>query len=174
MKHRRAIYFSLASAVMVPVLCGCKPTEKNYRAAYDAALKKREMSVVDPRAEGHRVISIDGPRTVNVGDRSYALITDFLKSADGGKPLANPEARYRVAVGRYRMPTNARAQVDDLRSSGFKDAGLMLDGKDRYYVIAAGFDSLDEAAACVKKLKEKFPATTFVGLDGDPLIVERP
>ena len=60
---------------MVPVLCGCKPTEKNYRAAYDAALKKREMSVGDPRAEGHRVISIDGPRTVNVGDRSYALIS---------------------------------------------------------------------------------------------------
>lgn len=172
-KKRQIVCLSLVSAVIAPLLWSCKPTEKNYKAAYDVAVKKREMSADPERAEGHRVISVDGPRMVSVGNRVYALVTDFLKSTDESATPA-PQPHYRVAVGRYQMPTNARAQVADLRGNGYPDAELMRDGKDRYYVVAAGFDRLEDAAACVKSLMEKFPSTMFVGLDGNPLIIEHP
>lgn len=73
-KKRQIVCLSLVSAVIAPLLWSCKPTEKNYKAAYDVAVKKREMNADGERAEGHRVISVDGPRTVNVGSGNATAV----------------------------------------------------------------------------------------------------
>lgn len=161
--------------VLMAVAVGCKPTERNYQAAYDAALRKRQADSIamSVDASGHKIIAYDAPRTVTVGDRSLRLITCFTKSLDDTL-MSMPVKLYQVAVGKYRMPTNARAQARSLMESGFPDATVVTDGRDLYYAVAGRFDSLEATAECVGRLVSSFPSSSFVGLDGAPLVIQSP
>ncbi len=151
---------------------GCKPTEAGYKAAYDAAVGKREAVNADIKAEGHKVVSMDAPRqTVSAGVR-IRVISEYLSEAS--PDALSDDGRFRVAAGRYRMAANARAQVGDLKSSGFRRSRLMKDGKDQWYAVAGVYPTLEEAAACVDELQRKLRNESFVGLDGAPLVIESP
>ena len=168
---------AIPSLLVITLLlaAGCKPTEKNYKAAYDVALGKRKAVEAEmaEAAGGHEVISLDGPRRITAGGVEMNMVSEFLRMADKDEPLPPPALRYRVAAGRYRMPTNARAQMQTLSGEGFTPL-LMADGEGRYYAVAGCFATPGEAAACVARLRKLFKAASFVGLDGDPLVVESP
>ena len=106
---------AIPSLLVITLLlaAGCKPTEKNYKAAYDVALGKRKAVEAEmaEAAGGHEVISLDGPRRITAGGVEMNMVSEFLRMADKDEPLPSPALRYRVAAGRYRMPTNARAQM---------------------------------------------------------------
>lgn len=200
MKARINICVVLLAALAAPLFTGCKPTEKNYKAAYDVALKKRQQESGDAseRSEGHRLITDDGPRTIAAAGREWHYSVINLSQADGaaagGKSVgtrpdkpASPDAavktqltessdenKWVVAVSRYRMPTNARSQVADLLSQGFSGALVMKDASDRYYSVAGRFATLEEAGRCALRLTAKLAATAFVGFDGEPLLIENP
>lgn len=202
MKARINICLVLLAALAAPLFTGCKPTEKNYKAAYDIALKKRQQESGDAsdRSEGHRLISDDGPRTIEVAGREWHYSVINLSPADGqtvsgagksktshpDKPAspdtkaetrlanASDENKWVVAVSRYRMPTNARSQVSDLIDQGFSSALVMRDASDRYYSVAGRFASLEDAAQCAVRLAAKLSQTAFVGFDGEPLLIENP
>lgn len=154
---------------------GCKPTEKNYQAAYDAAIRKRQSDslAMVPDVGGHKVIAFDAPRIIAVGGSDIRIITCFTKPLDD-LAAQFPKKRYSVAVGKYRMPTNARAQAESLVGSGFPDAVVVTDGRDVYYTVAARYDVLEQAAECVGKLMSMLPSSSFVGLEGEPLLIQSP
>lgn len=191
------------------LLAACKPTEKNYKAAYDVAVQKRQQESSDAslRSEGHRLITDMAPRTINAAGRDWnyivmAMAPDNSTASDAKIPAApskagtdkkpelskkpqpatataptsvesSPEAgKWIVAVSRFRMPTNARSQVADLRSEGFEKAGVMKDASGQYYAVAGCFATLEQAGACAQKLTETFADAAFVGLDAAPLIIE--
>ncbi len=170
---KKTIIASMLLSVLL--LSGCKPTENNYKAAYDAAINKRKAAetVMTETADGHEVISLDGPRRMDVDGISINMVTEFLRMADADVLAPSPGLRFRVAAGRYRMPTNARAQMHVLADDGFESL-LMMDGEGRYYAVAGCFASVGEAAACVARLQRLYKPISFVGLDGLPLVVESP
>lgn len=201
MKTRIHICALLLAALAASLFAGCKPTEKNYKAAYDVALKKRQQESGDAtdRSEGHRLITDDGARTIGAAGREWHYSVINLSPTDGAstvkgkspgtrtdKPAApdavaetrltksDDENKWVVAVSRYRMPTNARSQVADLLSQGFSGALVMKDASDRYYAVAGRFATLEEAGRCALRLTAKLAATAFVGFDGEPLLIENP
>ncbi len=160
---------------LLSIITACKPTEKNYQQAYDAAQRKREAvdlnQVAD--ADGHKVIGFDAPQSVTVGSRTMNVISAFTKPIDE-TPSQSSHQMYMVAVGKYHMPTNARAQAATLVEQGFEDAHAVTDGKDNYYAVVGGFNSLPDAAECVEKLEKNYMPGFFIGLSGQPLLIRSP
>lgn len=159
--------------VFVFVLTGCKPTEKNYQAAYEAARKKKMAEAAedpDMVLPAGALQKLDAPRKVDVGDEKLNIKHVFIKYA--GKDEAPLIKRYNAAVSRYKMPTNAIAQTEDLKAR--KLDAFPVEGSDGFfYVIGGSFDTLEEVAEFAKKYKKSYKPSQMIGLDGELLIIEK-
>lgn len=166
--------------IIIPVLLllalagaiSCKPTESNYRAAYDAAQGKRKASAAadaDMAIPAGALQAIGGPaiRVVN-GDSVY--VTSERIRFEGG--LENELRKWSVAIARYKMPTNCASQTNDLFSEGYKSF-FVRNTEGAYYVIAGSFDTLDEAATFAVEYARKKSPSVFVGLPHAPVIIEK-
>ena len=73
--------------LLVAMLCGCKPTEKGYRQAYEAAKNKREQK--DPDEDlltgGHRLLSEEASNWRVIDGDSLQLQHKFLKPIGDAK-----------------------------------------------------------------------------------------
>lgn len=158
---RRKILLGMALAAVV--LTGCKPTEKNYRAAYDAAVSKREKVNESLAADG--LISEDAPRKQMIDGEEFYFAVDGVKAED--ETVAQRPVK--VAVSVFKMPTNARSGAEALRAKGYQAcAGKALG--DKWYLIAGSFDSVADAAAFIREFKAKNPKFQYIGM-GTPVII---
>lgn len=66
---------------LIPIAAGCKPTEKNYKAAYDAALKKREAAAVDAdmMIPAGALQQIGGPQKRKIGDVEVYMLVEPIR-----------------------------------------------------------------------------------------------
>ena len=162
------------AALLLALTVACKPTEKNYQAAYDAARSKRtaeaaaDADMVLPA--GGVIQKLDAPLTKDVNGETLRLKRFFIRYIGSGD---SPEiGRYNVAVARYKMPTNVKAQSEDLVAAGY--GAFPVEGNDGfYYVIAATFPTLEETADFVKEYKKTHKSSEFVGLEENLLVIER-
>lgn len=149
----------------------CKPTEKGYKAAYDAALGKREAAKadVDQSVAVSAFQQEDGPQLKEVNGQQVYVLNQRLAPANN-EPEVLPGS-YNVAIGTYRMITNSNSQASDLKAEGF-NAFPAKDSSGKYYTIAGSFTSLDEAVKFVEQLKKK--DRIYVGLPEAPVIIFSP
>lgn len=152
-------------------LSGCKPTEKGYKSAYDAALNKREAALADMgiNVDGSKLQQVDGPHLKEIDGQEVYLLNSRLIPADFVMEL--PDS-YNVAVGKYKMITNCKAQAEMLLSDSYH-AFPAKDTEGMYYTIAGSFPTLSEAVAFYNEYK-KDKNRVFVGLPGSPVIIYSP
>ena len=62
---------------------GCKPTEKNYKAAYDAALSRRQEVAQEQMRPATGLLSDDGPQMRIVGGDTVYVLRERLRLTDG-------------------------------------------------------------------------------------------
>lgn len=165
--HNRLWICGLLLAGIV-ALSGCKPTEKNYKSAYDAAVAKRQAEANDPDlnlpAGGYQKIGDPVMKVIN--GKSYPCLGVRIKPLSEGVEMQP----YNVAVSAYKMPTNCESQVKDLIAMGYPAFGAKT-GDDRYYVIVGSYPSLEEAAAGVDAYMKKNKNAVYVGLGDSPVIL---
>ena len=167
MKHL-LIILSLSALFCVS---SCKPTEKGYKAAYDAALGKREAAKADidvdlPEGE---LQEFDGPQLKEVDGIKVYVLNERLRPVEDGQNLPG---NYNVAVGKYKMITNCRAQAEALKTEGYEAFTAKTMGE-MFYTIAGSFSTLSEAV----KFSEKYKSgkdRVFVGLPHAPVIIYSP
>ncbi len=167
-KKLSIVLLTLVSMTIV----GCKPTEKNYKSAYDAAVSKRQASETldaDLGIPGVKLQQVDGPATKVVNGDTVYVAVQHLKFVDGEEHEMH---RYNVAVSAYKMKTNCAALVSDLFSKGYQAFGVQ-DPEGMFYVIAGSFDSLEEAATFDKSFQTKEKKHVYSGLPSAPVIIER-
>ena len=64
----------ISAAMVALMFVGCKPTENNYKAAYDAAVSKRQEVAKEQMRPASGLMSDDGPQLRVVdGDSVYVL-----------------------------------------------------------------------------------------------------
>lgn len=174
------LYVPVALMALIMLGGGCKPTERNYREAYDAAIAKREKAEADIFIPEGGLESLDGPRTKKVGDITVYYEVKSLRWTqpadvpEGGnvrKDAPRPQA-FNVAVGLYKMAVNAASQVDLLTSKGYSGAFPAHVGKDENYAVAASFPTLEEAAAFAAAFLKDNKGMNYVGLPGAPVVIE--
>ena len=158
--------FIMILSVLAP---GCKPTERNYKAAYDAALAKRQANVdadLDIPQEG---LIVEGqPVHRNVEGTDVLILVAPLSAVDEGSVA--PKA-YNVVAGSFRMPVNALDQARTLRGEGL-EAFAARGEHDLFYTVAGSFDTLPEAADFYSFFMSRHPDFTYVGLPS-LVIIER-
>ena len=126
---KRALYPLLALAVL-SLLPACKPTEKNYKAAYDLA-QRRERDDLDEelfrkmKQEGLPKMEIFGTDTLRVAPREPLLI--YWNPAVNDTPQENglgvPRI-YSLVIGIYRNPANALAHASQFLPDGANAAQI--------------------------------------------------
>lgn len=170
MKNLNAILILL---VLIAV-SSCKPTEKNYKAAYDAALGKREsaMADIDVNLPAGSLQQVDGPHLKEVDGVKVYLLNRRLKPEVPGIPEMKLPGRYNVAVGTYKMNTNCIAQAEALKEEGYQ-AFAAKDTEGEYYTVAGSFLTLEEAV----KFYQEYQSgnnRVYVGLPSSPVIIFSP
>ena len=145
------------------LLAACKPSENNYKLAYDTARRLEREGLDDGVFELMQQEAL--PPMVHVlGDsvrvKRVALKWYYTPAAiDSGRPIE--PAAYNVAVSMFKMPTNAKAQADAIAAEGYRSC-VMRHRSDTYYVIAGAVESLDSAA----RLSSRYLSTHKSGYVG--------
>lgn len=165
----RKKYLAIIALIIIIGIAGCKPTEKNYKAAYDAAVQKRQAAASDPdmNLPAGTLLQTDGPQLRVINGDSVYVLGERLKFIDG---VEHEKHKYSVAVAAYKMQTNCAAQVSDLFTKGYQAFGAQNpDGT--FYVIAGSFKTLDEAASFCKSFATKEKKHIYSGLPSAPVIL---
>lgn len=158
--------------VLTAILAGCKPTEKGYRQAYEAAKNKREQK--DPDDDiltgGHRLLSEEATNWKVLGGDSLQLQHKFLKPLKGSVwPQTGP---YRLAVAMFKMTTNANSMLTDLKKGRSLTPVIATDGKDTYYIIAGSATYVDSLGNVLTTFRRENPGFQYIGLSqGQPVII---
>ncbi|MDE6478656.1 MAG: hypothetical protein K2L45_00175 [Muribaculaceae bacterium] len=162
----------LMIAVLLGMFYSCKPTEKGYKQAYDAAKSKREQ--VDPDEDlltgGHKLLSQESTNWRVIAGDSLQVQHMFLKPTEGAIwPQSGP---YRLAVAMLKMTTNANSMLSDLKEKGSLKPVIATDGKNSYYIIAGSATYLDSLGNVLTTFKKENPGFQYIGMEKEsPLII---
>lgn len=164
---KNTIFNIISAAMTALILIGCKPTETNYQAAYDAALQKREQRAKEEMRPATGLLSDDGPQMrVYDGDTIY-VIQERLRELDGSRMPGH----WAVGVGMFKMDTNAKATVSDLKQKGFADARVAKMTGGRFYAVSDTATNLESVIVKAKIFKSAFPGYPYVGLPDSPVLI---
>ncbi len=157
--------------MLLGMLWGCKPTEKGYRQAYEAAKSKREQK--DPDEElltgGHRLLNDEATNWKVIAGDSLQVKHMFLRPTDGGKwPQSGP---YRLAVATFKMTTNAKSMLTDLQKGRGLTPVIATDGKDTYYIIAGSATYADSLGNVLTTFKKENPGFRYIGLTPEQPVI---
>lgn len=162
----------LTFGLLAPMLYSCKPTEKGYQQAYEAAKSKREQK--DPDEEiltgGHRLLSEGSTQWKVICGDSLQLQHKFLRPVKGSVwPQSGP---YRLAVAMFKMTTNANSMLEDLKKKTSLTPVIATDGKDTYYMIAGSATYPDSLGNVLSTFRRENPGFSYIGLPtAKPLII---
>lgn len=157
----------MSAALVALIFAGCKPTESNYQKAYDAALAKRQQAAEEQMRPATGLLSDDGPqRRILDGDTIYVL-NEILRFSDGKRP----RGKWALAVGVFKMDTNAKASASDLTDKGFPEAVMVEARGGKYYTVAATSSEMDSIRMESRRFQSQFPDYPYVGLPGAPVLI---
>lgn len=145
----------------------CKPTEQNYRAAYEAAQNKQQRIKEESDTDSLTLMTDDTPPRKTVGDKS-AYVSQEPVTLYGDAEKTAPT--FNVAVAKYKMTANAQSHQERLIQKGLQSY-LLATPKGEFYVVAASFPTMAEAVTYAAEYKEKNPGLPFAGLPGEPVVI---
>lgn len=156
---------------LILLAVGCKPTEKGYQQAYDAAKAKREY--VDPDAAlltgGHKLLDENSSNWIATGTDTLQLQHFYLKPENGESwPQNGP---YRLAVAMFKMNTNSNSLLRDISKRGGLKPVVATDSKDRHFLIAGSASSADSIRYVLERFRKDNPGFRYIGMENEEPIV---
>lgn len=145
------------AAILIASMFGCKPSEKNYREAYERTMSARRaaqteyldsMTLAKMQRTGRPArIPVRDSDTLEVSS-GYAVIA---------KDVDQPDAKlchFEIVTGSFRQVFNAKEMVTRLQRAGFEDAIVFnTTDKDKHYLVAVcGTDSAASALESFRKV----------------------
>ena len=155
---RRLTYGVILLASVLTLCMACKPTEKNYKLAYDKAKEKARAGLSDNEYE--MMLLNDLPpylRTSTDSVRGFkeGIIWQYTPlSVDSGHKVN--AGQYNLAVGKYSMLTNAKAHADRLGADGWR-THVFRNGEPVYYVVVKISNDLDTVARAAHGYLSRYP-----------------
>lgn len=161
----------LLMAAAATLATGCKPTEKNYRQAYEVAKAKKDY--VDPDTEiltgGHKLLEEESSNWKIIGTDTLQVQHFHLKPADGVWPEEGP---YRLAVAMFKMDTNSKSLLADISKKGTMKPVIATDGKERHFIIAGSATTADSLEKVLSTFHKENPGFRYIGMTPEkPLII---
>lgn len=158
---RRLTEYVVLALALSALMVACKPTERNYRLAYDKAQDKARQGLTDMEYDMMLANSLPPyarTRTDSVRTFSEAVIWQYTPLAvDSGRKQTL--APYNLAVGKYSMLTNAKAHADRLAGDGWRSV-VVRNGEPVYYVVVKMSADLDTVARAAHVYSARYPRGT--------------
>ncbi|MDE7080767.1 MAG: hypothetical protein K2O78_03840 [Muribaculaceae bacterium] len=162
----------LIGALVLLLSPGCKPTEKNYRSAYDVAREKRERDL-QRQQELQNELGLQGAGVMQQGDDGA-----MLEEVAGRKvwtrhmnfAKADTVRIYAVSVATFGMGTNARAMAADLRNEGWSKSRA-VEGGGRSLVLIGDSNLPEEAVEMLTRFEDGHKDWQYVGQPGIMLVI---
>ncbi len=149
-------------------LWGCKPSEKNYRIAYETAMAARE-DTDSTETVYTRIRRQMKTGTAVVGGDTIAVNTQFVAVTPDGGGIKESLKRFCVAVGQFKQVFTAKNMRERLVDNGYPGAFVVQTREPYYFVIAGASPSLAEAAALLDRVSAD---TTFTLRPPLPFILQ--
>lgn len=158
----------LLPMVLLCLVCACKPTENNYRTAYETAQAKKTVEHTTEEELGMpELTNTDGPRRIRIGHDTAYVYHEPL-TLHGDNPSKSTLGAC-VAVGKYKMTANAQSDAEALRAEGY-NAFLLQTPRGEYYTCIGSASSLEEAVKIMRQFMQRHPKRPYIGLPGEPVI----
>ncbi|MDE6380991.1 MAG: hypothetical protein K2L11_11005 [Muribaculaceae bacterium] len=163
-KFKSLLRLTLMMSLLGGMMYSCKPTEKGYKQAYEAAKSKREQK--DPDDDlltgGHKLLNESSTRWNVIAGDSVQLQHTLIKPIEGSVwPQSGP---YRLAVAMFKMTTNANSMLEDLKKDRTLTPVIATDGKDKFYIIAGSASYIDSLGNVLTTFKRENPGFQYIGL----------
>lgn len=145
--------------IILLMVCGCKTSEENYRAAYEKAIAGRDSAMAfDSTIYGRHRRNINARLVADAKGDTVEVRSMYLKvTADGG---GIPEwlKMWSVVVGQFKTATNARSLRERLSDAGYARAFVVENSEPYYFVVLQSCPSEEEALKVISDLdRSKFP-----------------
>ena len=144
--------------VCLMLASACKTTEENYRQSYLAAVEGRTESAAPTdsiSSEIHnKIMEAMRPKQVKVGGMEVPVLETNAWAYDTRHK--NVMKKYSVVVGAMRQLFNAKSFCTRLDKAGCPSY-IIVDRQKNYYVVAAGFDMLTDAAGYLANIDNEIP-----------------
>lgn len=165
---KKIVYLTIIIA-LISSISACKPTEQNYRAAYELAQQKKAgTDTVTDRL----IDSEAAPAQVTVDGISLPMKTEYtrpVRDLDGFN-IADFK-KYNVVIASFRQLFNAKSVRKRAIEAGFDKAFIVVNNEQVYIVIAASCSTPAEAEAALKKVNDVKPVAMKSPF---PYIMRRP
>ncbi len=141
---------AIASALL---LCACKTTEANYKAAYETTVAHQREKASDDH-DGMKIAGVPDPIVTQIGNGiSLPITTTWIgRSKEPGVADLDTVGKYNIVIARFRQIFNARQMQSRLQKTGYPEA-LILKTTDAYFVATATTSIPDSAASCLSKVE---------------------
>ena len=153
--HAIILLTALAFTILIP---SCKPSEKNYRKAYERTMAARDSSDTDfdETIYGrYRKQLVSTP--VIVGNDTLDARTQNISVTPDGGGINESIKPYMVVIGGFKQLFNARSLRERLLDLGYPGAFLVQTAEPYYFVVAKACTTPEEAIATIKVLKANPP-----------------
>lgn len=129
-------------------LWGCKPTEANYRAAYEIAKQKKEQQN-EAVPEGASLQKYDMPSEMIVNGDTLMILKTYVSPVEDGAITRETMKRYNLVVGQFKQVFNARQMQKRLSANGYPEAGILKVRSQDYLVISNPVSTTEEVKAAL-------------------------
>ncbi|MDE7154042.1 MAG: SPOR domain-containing protein [Muribaculaceae bacterium] len=145
------------------LLTACKPSEKNYRQAYEAAKAKEDATPLEETIYAN-IRKEARNQTVIFGNDTIPMTTQYVSfTTEAGGDVKNFH-RYNIVVAQFKQLFNAKAMLRRTIDAGYPDAFVVQTREPLYYVVARSVVTPAEARAALdsvaaeKRVPMKEPA----------------
>lgn len=133
------------------VLSACKPSEENYRKAYEATVAKNGKKTVEGTVYNrYREMQRTAQIALADGDTISVRHENVTLTKDGGGS-AETAGEYNIVVARFKQIFNAKAMSERLTSMGYSPF-IVQTREPLYYVVAATCATPAEAAEQLRRI----------------------
>ena len=147
----------MAIALIALGFVACKPTENNYRKAYERTIARDsvrtpfEQTIYGRYRRDVQTIPMHaGTDTVNVHSTRVYL-------TDGEGARREQMRKFCVVIAEFKQLLNARSIRDRFKAAGYADAFIVQTAEPYYYVIAASYPTLADALTLKNHLTQSTP-----------------
>lgn len=148
---KKLFFIGVISLLM---LGACKPNEAQYKAAYEAAVAKRDAKGDAVEGTIYEKYRNQARQTlIPLGSDTLAVQTEIIGYTKDGGATRETTDRYNIVVGRFKQVFNARAMRERLIKLGYENPFILHTREPLYYVVAATCGSAQSALEELQRVK---------------------
>ncbi len=142
-----------SGACLLLLTASCKPTEKNYREAYEKTMTGRADSALDGTIYGDMRRNMQHEiGNVKADGRQASIVSVHVKITEGAGAKDAKLRKYCVVAGQFKQLFNAKSMCERMAANGYPNAFVMQTGEPDYYVAAASYDEMKAATDMLSRL----------------------